>query len=145
MLVPTSYVSPTLLCKSHPLMLVSPSNVSHNGTNMGQTLHYNFIYRIIIIFNPSHIGLKVSLEIDYILFVWTYACVKRKVKNSLQGLQILSRIHCCQYVYLALEQQQLFIYQNVAMYLLCSTCSKCNNLQYMKWTPVTIFKIHIYI
>ena len=38
MLVPTSYVSPTLLCNSHPLMLVPLSNVSHkNGTNWNDT------------------------------------------------------------------------------------------------------------
>ena len=37
MLAPTSYVSPTLLCKSHHPMLVPPSNVSHNGTNWKHT------------------------------------------------------------------------------------------------------------
>ena len=45
MLVPTTYVSPTLLCKSHPLMLVPPSNVSHNGTNWKDAEHANiFLY-----------------------------------------------------------------------------------------------------
>ena len=50
MLAPTSYVSPTLLCKSHHPMLVPPSNVSHNGTNWNDThTHKQIAFYILIV------------------------------------------------------------------------------------------------
>ena len=81
MLVQPSYVSSNLLCLSHPLML----GLTQSGTNMGQTLHYNFIYRILLLF----INQKLSIEfVHIIMHLDPNTCLSIQGAKSKQSLRI---------------------------------------------------------